>query len=116
MSRLSERWFKFADALSTIIFSFIFFWSAFVYFVDFSGEIIHYINHLSDQTESDAYFSAIEFLVEIARIIVGYILLVMPFGVIGITILGDKVGDKKQFILRFPLKFPLFLIRLISKT
>ncbi|MFP3159100.1 MAG: hypothetical protein RXR65_04960 [Hydrogenobaculum sp.] len=115
MSRLSERWFKFADAISTIIFSFIFFWGAFVYFVDFSGKIIHYINHLSDQTESDAYFSVIGFLVVMTRIIVGYILLVMPFSVIGITILGDKVGDKKQYVLRFPLTFPLFLLRLISR-
>ncbi len=32
----------------------------------------------------------------------------MPFAVIGIMIRGDKIGDKKRFILRFLLQFILF--------
>jgi len=47
---------------------------------------------------------------------VDYILLVMPFAVIGIMIRGDKIGDKKRFILRFPLQVILFLLRAISRA
>jgi hypothetical protein len=40
----------------------------------------------------------------------------MPFAVIVMMLRGDKIGDKKRFILRFPLQFILFLIRAISRA
>jgi len=107
MGRLSELWFKFTDTISTVIFSFIFFWGAIIYLIDTDGKIIHYLNHLSYQTGNDA-FSSIKTLVIVFSIIIGYILIVMPFSVIGILIRGNKVGDKKQYILRFLLRSILF--------
>jgi len=109
MHRLSERWFKFADKITTAIFSFIFFWVALAYLADADNKITHYLNHLSNQTGNDGY-SAIETLIVVVSIIIGYVLIMMPFGVIIMLIFGDRIGDKKSFILRFPL---IFLKKLI---
>jgi len=107
MGRLSELWFKFTYTTSIVFFSFIFFWGALVYLIDIDGKITHYLSHLSDQTGNDG-FSALKTLVVVVSIVVGYILIVMPFSVIGIFIRGNKVGDKKQYILRFLLRSILF--------
>jgi len=107
MGRLSEIWFKFTDTISTIVFSFIFFWGALVYLIDIDGKITHYLNHLSYQTGNDAY-STIKTLVIVLSIILGYILIIMPFSMIGIKLRGNKINNKKQHFLRFFLKSLLF--------
>jgi len=95
MRRLSELWFRLIESVSIIILSFAFFWGA-----------MYYLSN----------FSTISNILTIVTFIVDYILFVMPFAVIGIMIRGDKIGDKKRFILRFPLQFILFWLKVISKT
>jgi hypothetical protein len=112
MDRLSERWFKLADKINTIIISIVFFWGGCAYLFDTGSKITSYLQNLSDKTGNDAY-SAIKTLVIIFMLVGGYILFVMPFGVILMMIRGDKVGDKKQHILRFLLKSIFFWLYLI---
>jgi len=100
MSRLSELWFRLTEKISTIIFSFIFFWGALVFLVETDDKIINYLDNLRSQI-GYGYISAIKIMIAVASVIVGYILIVMPFSMIGMMILGNKVGDKKRFILRF---------------
>ena len=110
MERLSERWFKFTDTISTAISSFIFSWFAAVvcfYFID--DKTVHYIDHLSKQTGNDA-LSAIGLLFEFIGAIVSYTLFMMPFGLIVSLIRGNRINNKKLFILIFPLVFLISLI------
>jgi len=110
MERLSERWFKFTDTISTVISSFIFSWVASLaclYFID--HKIVNYIDHLSKQTGNDA-LSAISLLVGFVGAIVGYTLFMIPFSLIATLILGNKISNKKLFILTFPLAFLIVLI------
>ena len=110
MDRLSERWFKFVDTISTVISSFIFSWVAAVicyYFID--DKIVHYIDHLSKQTGNDA-LSAISTLVEFVGYVVSYTLFMIPFGMIIVLIFGSRIVNKKAFILTFPFTFLLTLI------
>jgi hypothetical protein len=115
MRRLSERWFRLIENVSIIILSFAFFWGAMYNLTNVDDKIDHYLNHLSNITGNDGY-STISTMVDIASFVGVYILFVMPFAVIGIMIRGDKIGDKKRFILRFPLQFILFWLKVISRA
>jgi len=115
MKRLSERWFRLTENINIIILSCAFFWSAMYNLSNFDSMISNHLNHLSDITGNDGY-SVISNILMIVTFAVDYILLVMPFGVIGIMLHGDKVGDKKRYILRFPLQVLLFLLRAISRA
>jgi len=106
MGRLSELWFRLTEKITTIIFSFIFFWSALVYFANISDGITHYLTHLSEQTRNYGY-SAIGGLVKFVSFIVYIILILMPFAITGAILRGDNV-DKKRHILRFFLRLLLF--------
>jgi len=110
MDRLSERWFKFTDTISTVISSFIFFWvAAFVCLYLIDHKIVNYIDHLSKQTGNDA-LSAIGLLVGFVGAIVGYTLFMIPIGMIVTLIPGNRISNKKLFILIFPLVFFISLI------
>jgi MFS family permease len=110
MDRLSERWFKFTDTISTVISSFIFFWvAAFVCFYFIDHTTVHYIDHLSKQTGNDA-LSTIGALVEFVGYVVSYTLFMIPIGMIIVLIFGNRIGNKKAFILTFPFTFLLTLI------
>jgi len=115
MRRLSERWFRLTESISIIILSFAFFWGVMYYLTNVDDTIDHYLNHLSNITGNDGY-STISTIVDIASFVGVYILFVMPFAVIGIMIRGDKIGDKKRYILRFPLQVILILLRAISRA
>ena len=115
MSTLSERWFRLVEKGSTVVFSFIVFWGTLFSLNGIDTKITHYLNHLSDKTGNGAY-SAIYTLYTIVCLIVIYILFVMPFGMVRIILRGDKIGDNKQYILRFPLQFLLFLLRIVSRV
>ena len=82
---------------------------------NFDSTIANHLNHLSNITGNDGY-STISTMVDIASFVGVYILFVMPFAVIVIMIRGDKIGDKKRFILRFPLQFILFWLKVISRA
>jgi|GEM_PF-1193410 len=115
MRRLSELWFRWIENVSIIILSFAFFWGAMYNLSNFDSTIANHLNHLSDITGNDGY-STIGNILMFVTFIVDYILLVMPFAVIVIMIRGDKIGDKKRFILRFPLQFILFWLKVISRA
>jgi len=112
MGRLSELWFRVVEKISTIVFSFIFFWSILVYLVHIEDKISAYLGHLSDQTGNDGY-SAIKTLVWVVSIVVDIILALIPFAVTGLLIRGDKVADKKRYILQLMLRILLFWVRLL---
>ena len=113
MDRLSERWFKFTDKTNTIIFSFVFFWGTLVYLTHVEDMVSRYLSHLSNTTGNYGY-SALKTMFWIVGLVVDYILIVMPFSVIGMMIQGDKVGDKKRYILRFIRKSFVFWIYLLT--
>jgi len=115
MRRLSELWFRWIENVSIIILSFAFFWGVMYNLSNFDSTISDHLNHLSDITGNDGY-STIGNILMFVTFIVDYILLVMPFAVIVIMIRGDKIGDKKRFILRFPLQVLLLLIQAISRA
>ena len=106
MDRLSERWFRLTESIIIIILSFAFFWGTLVYLTHVEDVVS------SNATGNDGYPA----ILMIADFIVDYILFVMPFAVIGIVIRGDKIGDKKRYILRFPLQFILFWLKVISRA
>jgi len=113
MSRLFERWFKLMNTTIAIILSFAFFWITLYLLINDEGMVSRYLSHLSNATGNGGY-SAISTILMIVAFIVDYILFVMPFAVIGIMIRGDKIGDKKRFILRFILKSFVFWIYLFA--
>jgi len=115
MRRLSELWFRWIENVSIIILSCVFFWGVMYNLSNFDSTISDHLNHLSDITGNDGY-STIGNILMFVTFIVDYILLVMPFAVIVIMIRGDKIGDKKRFILRFPLQFILFWLKVISRA
>jgi len=115
MRRLSELWFRLIESISIIILSCVFCLIAMVYLTHIDNEIERHLNHLSKITGNDGY-STISNILMFVTLAVDYILFVMPFAVIGIMIRGDKIGDKKRFILRFPLQVILFLLRAISRA
>jgi hypothetical protein len=106
MDRLSERWFRLTESIIIIILSFAFFWGTLVYLTHVEDVVS------SNATGNDGYPA----ILMIADFIVDYILFVMPFAVIVIMIRGDKIGDKKRFILRFPLQVLLLFIQAISRA
>jgi len=112
MRRLSERWFRLTESINIIILSFTFFWGTLVYLTHVEDVVSSNPGYLSNATGNDGYPA----ILMIADFIVDYILFVMPFAVIGIMIRGDKIGDKKRFILRFPLQFILFWLKVISRA
>ena len=115
MRRLSELWFRWIENVSIIILSCVFFWGVIYYLSNVDDKVDHYLNHLSNITGNDGY-STISTMVDIAIFVGIYILFVMPFAVIGIVIRGDKISDKKRFILRFPLQVLLLFLRAISRA
>ena len=115
MRRLSELWFRLIEIVSIIILSFAFFWGIMYNLSNVDDKISNNLNHLSDITGNDGY-STISNILMIVTFAVDYILLVMPFAVIGIIIRGDKIGDKKRFILRFPLQVLLLLMQALLRA
>ena len=113
MERLSERWFKLIENVSIIILSFAFFWGILYLLANDEGMVSRYLSHLNNATGNDGY-SDIKTMFWIVAIVVDYILIVMPFSVIGMMIQGNKVGDKKQYILRFILKSFVFWLYLFA--
>jgi len=110
MDRLFERWFKFVDTVSTVISSFIFSWvAAVICYSLIDDKAVHYIDHLSKQTGNDA-LSAIGLLFWFVGAIVSYTLFMIPFSLIATLILGDKISNKKLFILVYPLALLIALI------
>jgi len=115
MDRLSERWFRLIESVSIIILSCVFCWIAICCLTHVDNETERHLNHLSKITGNDGY-STISNMLMFVTLAVDYVLFVMPFAVIGIMIRGDKIADKKRFILRFPLQVILFLLRAISRA
>jgi len=114
MGRLSELWFRLTEKISAAIMSFIFFWGTLAYLGNIESKIVDYLEYLEYKTGNHGYF-ILELLVIIVSSVVDYILLVMPFSVIGMLLHGDKVVDKKRYILRFILYTIYFILAIFSR-
>jgi hypothetical protein len=85
MGKLSELWFRLIEKISIIIYSFIFFWSALFYLIQYIGKIAQHFEYLNKQTGNKGYLAlksltidagiAIETAMFLAPFIIAYILL-----------------------------------------
>jgi len=95
MDRLSELWFEIIEKITTVIFSFVFFWGILNYLSGFEWLIYNHLGHLKHTTGNHRYFG-LQVAVAIVNLVVNFVLFIAPVYITGVIFHLNKAGKYKQ--------------------